>query len=665
MLTRRHLIAGGIAAPVMLMAGRGEASATPPTLYEILKEPGLLDAAISPSGKGIAILGQTPTDGGWFKTSILLLDGDRLSEPGRRLDLGDSMDVERVAWASDQRLLVWLKREYKVTVSGPYSAATNSDMTVRRILSIGADGSKPVMLFENKKKDFKGNQDLGAVVDFMPGDPEHILMQAADYDRYVWALYRVNVVTGAAEMIERGSDFTYGWASFDGVPVARYESNARDTNVTLSVRAPGETVWTPYRKMRRGDHGRIEFDIVGSTDDPNVVLAVTSDGQADGGEAVQSFDLRTRQITGVIRKPAHNVETVTTDASGRLFAAGYWDDRLGYEFADTSMKSAFRALDGYFEKACNIYFVGMDATKNRFLLFVSGPKEPGAYFFYDKSSKSLEPLGGTREWLTPERLAPMEALSITARDGQALRAYLTVPVGTTGKRPLVVMPHGGPEVRDYFAWDDWAQSLAARGWLVLQPNFRGSEGYGRAFTEAGWRRWGDRMQEDVEDCVASLIAGGRADPDRVAIMGASYGGYAALMGAVRRPELYKAVVSIAGVSDLPQMLTTEKAEGFDSPSYLYWRKTVGDPDADRAMLEAWSPRRQAALIAAPVLLIHGKEDTTVLVEQSKIMRDALKKAGKTVDYLEIPDMGHGGWKPQQTMTVLKRAIEFLEPHLKA
>lgn len=656
-------MAGAMAAS--FVGGRASAAGNPPSLYDILREPAVLDVAISPNGKQVAILGRTPTDGGWFKTSIVLLDADRLAEPGRRLDLGDQMDVERVDWGNDQRLLVWLKREFKVSVSGPYSQSTNTDLTVRRMLSIGADGSKPVMLFENKKKDFKGNQNLGHVVDFMPHDPEHIIMQAADYDRYVWALYRVNVTTGAAELLERGGDFTGGWTSFGGVPVARYEVNRRNTVVTISVRAPGQVEWTPYRRMRRGDHGEVEFDIVASTDDANVVLAVTADGQASGAKVVQSFDLRTRQLTGVVRAASHAVERSVTDKAGRLFAAGFVDDRRGYEFIDQTMKAPYRALESHFGKACNIDIVDMDQSRNRLLLGVSGPQEPGAFYFYDRTSRVFEALGATRDWLEPERLAPMEALSVTARDGQALRAYLTMPIVGAGPRPLVVLPHGGPEVRDQLAWDDWVQALAAKGWAVLQPNFRGSEGYSRAFVEAGWRQWGGRMQEDLEDCVTHVVRSGKVDPARIAIMGASYGGYAALIGGVRKPDQYKAVVSIAGLSDLPEFLATEREEGFDSPSYLYWKKNIGDPDVDRAMLEAASPRRQVAAYAAPVLLIHGKKDDIVQFEQSKRMRDALKKAGKSVDYLEIEDMGHGGWTPQQSMTVLTRVVEFLESRLKA
>ncbi|ATQ44658.1 alpha/beta hydrolase family protein [Caulobacter mirabilis] len=657
-------MAGAVAVP-LLAGGRAFAAAKPPSLYEILREPGLLDAALSPSGKQIAILGRTPTEGGWFKSSIVMLNADDLAQPGRRLDLGDSMDIEAVAWANEQRLLVWLKREFKMSVSGPGTQTQNETIVARQILAIGADGTKAVVLLDNKRRQFRGGLDFASVVDFMPNDPNHIVMQVGDYERGVWTLQKVNVDTGAATLLERGEDSTRWWTSFNGVPVARYGVNPRGTVVTLAIRAPGETVWTPYRQMRIGDHGRLEFGLVAATEDSNVVLVVASDGQEDGAKAVQSFDLRTRQITGVVRKARHTVETTVNDASDRLFAAAYLDDRQGYDFVDPAMAAPYRAIDGAFGKANNVAIVGMDKAANRLLLFVSGPKEPGAYVFYDRTSKVLENLGASRDWLTPERLAPMEALSITARDGQALRAYLTAPIVGTGPRPLVVLPHGGPEIRDRLGWDDWVQALAAKGWMVLQPNFRGSAGYGRTFTEAGWRQWGGRMQEDVEDCVDHLVKSGRVDPGRIAIMGASYGGYAALAGGMRKPEQYKAVVSIAGVSDLPELLATEREEGLQSPSYLYWKKSIGDPDADRAMLEAASPRRQAAAYAAPVLLVHGKKDTIVLYEQSKRMRDALRKAGKTVEYLEIEDMGHRDWTPQQSMDVLTKVIGFLEPRLGA
>jgi dipeptidyl aminopeptidase/acylaminoacyl peptidase len=215
-------------------------------------------------------------------------------------------------------------------------------------------------------------------------------------------------------------------------------------------------------------------------------------------------------------------------------------------------------------------------------------------------------------------------------------------------------------LRDTYDYDAFAQVLAAQGWLVLQPNFRGSGGYGKAFADAGRKHWGDQMQEDIEDAVAQVIASGRADPNRIAICGGSYGGYAALMGAVRRPELYKAVVSIAGVSDLMESIAATKTDdGADAPSYFYWLETIGDPAKDRAMMEAASPALHADRISAPVLLIHGVEDTIVPVKQSRIMNGALKSAGKSVQLLELKGAGHRDLQPEEWEIIYKRSVAHI------
>jgi dipeptidyl aminopeptidase/acylaminoacyl peptidase len=195
---------------------------------------------------------------------------------------------------------------------------------------------------------------------------------------------------------------------------------------------------------------------------------------------------------------------------------------------------------------------------------------------------------------------------------------------------------------------------------VLQVNFRGSGGYGRAFAEAGRKRWGVEMQNDVEDALAAALATGKVDARRVAICGASYGGYSALMGAVKTPAAYCAVVSIAGVSHLDDFLANAREEdGADSPTYQYWVKTIGDPVADKALLAASSPALRAREIKAPVLLIHGNLDTIVPVEQSKTMNRALKAAGVSVKYNQIAWVGHRGWDRFTTRNILSQAIEHI------
>lgn len=659
---RRSLLAAGLALPFLPRLAGAQTPAGPPSLYELLREPAILDAALSPSGKDIAILGQRVDPGDRWVTYIALINGDDPSGPSRRIDLGD-VYIEAVDWANDERLLVWVRKDLKITTSGPRGSG-EANLTARRIVGINKDGTQAAPLFASDKRDFRGNLNLGMVVDPLPDDPRHVIMQAADYDHGVWALWKVDVYDGKAELVERGGDNTIGWYSQAGTPVLRYDINARGTVQSLMARAPGEADWTLLRRQRIDERGRVEFSAVASGEAPGVLLVAA---QAAGDETltVRPFDLKTRQFgSQVIRRPSHDVEQVFVNRHDRMLAVAFLEDRLSYDFIDGSLKGHYRAIEGFFAQQCNVELVQTDAAANRLLLYVHGPREPGSWFFYDKAAKRLEPLGATREWLSEDRLAPMETLSLKANDGQALTAYLTTPITGAGPRPLVVMPHGGPEARDGYDWDLWVQTFAARGWMVLQPNFRGSAGYGAAFMQAGRRRWGDRMQQDVEDCVAAMLATGKADPKRVAIVGASYGGYAALMGAVRRPDLYKAAVSIDGVSDLPAMLDWEKEqEGALSPVYDYWRAVIGDPDTDQAMLQTASPRRHPEAFAAPVLLIHGKADEIVPAVQSRLMRDALKKAGKSVELLEIEDMAHGPSTPTQSTAVLSKITGFLTPIL--
>jgi dipeptidyl aminopeptidase/acylaminoacyl peptidase len=277
----------------------------------------------------------------------------------------------------------------------------------------------------------------------------------------------------------------------------------------------------------------------------------------------------------------------------------------------------------------------------------------------------MEKIGDSYPGIPPGTLSPVEVVPYPARDGAKLFAYVTARPGG-GAKPMVVLPHGGPEARDYYRFDAFAQFLAAHGYIVVQPNFRGSSGFGEAFALAGRGQWGLRMQDDVTDAVKHMIDSGRADAKRVCIVGASYGGYAALAGVTLTPDLYKCAVSIAGVSDLPEMLGSERSEnGADSNTFYYWRDSIGDLMKDRPALEAVSPRRQAAKVNVPVLLIHGEKDQTVLVRQSQIMQDALKAAGKQSRLIRLKEADHywNNWKRADLMTLYQETAAFLKAHL--
>lgn len=664
MITRRIALATGAALPWLAATAARAAAPTPPTVEELLRGASVLDAALSPDGEQVAIL-RKQTEGKKEKAVVVLTRVDGSAAPVRVV-IGDH-DVKTVEWASNDRLLVTISM-WKSASGEPYGFSFYGfflPYPLRRIIAISVDGSNPLMLFADQAKVLKSQFDVSRVVDYMWDDPQHILMQIWDGRREAWSLQKVDVRTGQAEQVELGVTSTEFWMTQRGVPMMRFDSPTRST-VSVQGRAPGESAWKLIRKARRDELNKLpDFDVVAPTATPGVFL-VAQAREGDDARVLRTFDIATLQFGEVVaQRPSRDIEAAIVDEDLKLLATAYREDRVEYQFSDPKLAAHFRGVNSYFGNACNVRLHDMNLAHTRFILNVTGPKDAGAFYMYDTGKRAVEAIGDRFPWLTPERLAGMEALKVKARDGVSLTAYLSTPINAgKGPLPMLVMPHGGPELRDNYDYDFMVQAFAAQGWLVLQPNFRGSGGLGRAFADAGRKRWGDLMQDDVEDAVAHVVGLGRADPSRLAILGASYGGYSALMGAVRKPDLYKAVVSIAGVTDLPTMLaTTRREEGADSLVYAYCLKTIGDPRADQAMLIRSSPARRAAEITAPILLMHGTEDATVPPSQSKTMADAMFAAGKGCEHVLLKGEGHSGWQDATWTTVVTQASKFIAKHI--
>ena len=664
-LDRRTLLGAALLAGLPAGALADETQpAGPPTLEELMRRPVVLDAALSPDGERVALLHEVPQPrpkGGEDRLAqVGISKVSEVNDPnakGIEVTVGD-YQVRQVSWASNDRLLIWVKlgSDISMIVNGQPILLMAG---VQRVLAIDADGKNPVVLVANADPKFLKVRDLDNIVDLLPDDPDHVIMQIAVNDR--WTLQRVDVHTGVPTLIETGAPATDGWFLQNGVPVLRFDSNFSGTVATVYARPPGATEWTRFRRFRRNELQKLsDFDVVGATGEPGILL-VASQLPEDSAVVVRRFDLRTLTPGEIVAQhPNRDIADVFQDRAGNLIGARYVEDRFAYDFADPSLAPHYRALNAFYDNQCNLRLYEANSDHSRMILSVSGPQLPGGFCLYDRKAKHVEDLGEGRPWLEG-RLAPMEVLKVKARDGLDLTAYLTVPITPArSPRPMVVMPHGGPEVRDRYDFDPWAQALAARGWLVLQPNFRGSSGYGRAFAEAGHHHWGDTMQWDIEDCVKAVVAAGRADPGRLAIMGASYGGYAALMGAVLSPDLYRCAISRAGDSDLELLLNFSRREdGWDSPEYAWWRKLVGDPKDDEVMLQTASPVRRVAEIKVPLLLYHGALDNIVTVEASRRMEKAMKKAGKACTYVEIANAGHRNWTDDQDRRFLTDSIDFI------
>jgi dipeptidyl aminopeptidase/acylaminoacyl peptidase len=299
----------------------------------------------------------------------------------------------------------------------------------------------------------------------------------------------------------------------------------------------------------------------------------------------------------------------------------------------------------------------------RVLALVQSATRPPEFYLVDLDRSKADLIGEAYPALAGVKLGEQRAITYDSRDGARIPAYLTLPPGAAERSlPLVVLPHGGPEARDDAGFDWWAQFLATRGYAVLQPQFRGSTGFGRTHRLAGYGEWGGRMQDDVTDGVRHLVATGLADPTRVCIVGASYGGYAALAGAAFTPQLYACAISVNGVSDLPIMLAeVARTEGRQSDALAYWKDHIGA--ATDAKVAQRSPARAADAVRAPVLLLHGTEDTVVPAAQSRTMAKALAAAGKAHRLVMLPGEDH--WLSSGTMRtrVLEEVERFLAQHL--
>jgi dipeptidyl aminopeptidase/acylaminoacyl peptidase len=275
-------------------------------------------------------------------------------------------------------------------------------------------------------------------------------------------------------------------------------------------------------------------------------------------------------------------------------------------------------------------------------------------------AKKADFLLASRDWFDPEAMHPATPVSFKARDGLVIHGYLTRPKGSaTGRLPMVVMPHGGPfGIRDYWRFDDDAQLLASAGYAVLQVNFRGSGGYGRAFEHAGARQWGKAMQDDITDATRWAVAEGHADGSKICLYGASYGAYASLMGVAKEPDLYRCAAGYVGAYDLPTMHTDgdiqERASG-----ETYIEEWIGP----RAEVAAVSPTRMADRIKVPVFMAAGGEDRRTPIQHTKMMEQALIKAGKPVETLYYATEGHGFYRPEHQREYYTRLLAFFSRHL--
>ncbi|MBL8310967.1 MAG: S9 family peptidase [Burkholderiales bacterium] len=353
------------------------------------------------------------------------------------------------------------------------------------------------------------------------------------------------------------------------------------------------------------------------------------------------------------------------DPLSRKLAGVWWNgERQTITWLDDRWAALQRQFDAKLPNAVNLFTPPQQSR--RMLVYSLSDRSPGTVYLYDFQSAKLEFLIDARPWIKPAQMAESRIVKFAARDDLPLTALLTVPRGVPAKQlPMVVIVHGGPWVPGYtWRWDAEAQFLASRGYAVLQPNFRGTTGMGYKHLLASFKQWGLAMQDDVTDSAQWAVKQGIADPKRLCIYGASYGGYAAMQALVRTPELFQCAINYVGVTDLQlfHSVTWSDASDSDFMRYLF-PIMVGDPERDAAQLKATSPAQNADRINKPVLMAYGGEDRRVPLIHGEKMRDALLRLGKPVEWMIKTDEGHGYAKLENRIEFYSRMESFLARHL--
>ena len=476
-------------------------------------------------------------------------------------------------------------------------------------------------------------------------------------------LFDIDLTTGKPTIVtEAGVNsraaFYYDWLyGPDGAMIARALVKAPGTEWQLEMWLDG--AWKPVmrRQLKLASH-TVMPELVGMGRDGVSVLirdAIPEDRDDAGPEPRRRYyELSSAGVVSEALDPLHsNYDPIFHPRTWRLAGFTYRDDAAeedSHLFYDDSLKLLYaKAHKAVTDERVDVRSQASDPRQ--MVVHAEGGGDPGTYYFIDFKNGGAKRIGDERPDLPTDWVADQRPITYKAADGLEIHSYLTLPPGREAKAlPLIVLAHGGPQARDALGFDWWAQAMASRGYAVLQANYRGSDGYGRDFIDKGHGEWGRKMQTDLSDGVRSLAGQGVVDPKRVCIVGASYGGYAALAGASIDPAPYRCAASVAGVSDLKRML---EFEGFQKGAYSdalsYWKTFWGD----RAGWDDVSPYRQAAKVNMPVLLVHGLDDTVVPISQSRIMRDALKAANKPVDYVEL--VGEDHWL--STGTTRKAMLE--------
>jgi len=609
-------------------------------LEDIVSIPDVSDVTLAPNGRYIAYMVRVNTK---THQGVLVKMYDVESEKEKHLVFSDNQKyvITSIFWGNNNTLLI--KAKFPANRYG-------TPVTETRLLKIDINTGdlKPVLTRSIYRRMLYVPNILSTVVDILPNDKDHILMSIGGYLNNTGdAVLRVPISgEGNRKTVQKAKSDMIEWIT---------DAN-HDVRIGVHKK---KTTFTIKEKQSDGDFRNLwEFEAFSKESIWPLAFGANNDilyvsALYQGKDAIYKVNL-----TDPLLKKELVFYHENYDVDGRLRRSKETNEivGIGYHYWDESYKKLTKLIDNALPDTDNL-LLDTSADGNKYILLASNDNEPGIYFIGDKRKKSLKIIAYKYSKLAPDLLSKKEKVSYKARDGLAIEGYLTLPKGDkTENLPTIIFPHGGPISYDGSGFDYWTQYFANKGYAVFQMNFRGSSGYGHDFMKQGIASWGQAMQDDVEDGTRWLIKEGIADKNKVCIIGASYGGYAALMGGVKTPDLYQCIVSFAGVSDVEQLVKSHRRY----TNYDIVKKQIG---SDYDKLWDASPLKHAKKITKPVLLIHGSKDRVVDHDHSEDMYSRLKRKKKTVKYIELEGADHYLSNNGHRLETFNAIDQFLDKYL--
>lgn len=615
------------------------------------KLPEIKRAIISPNGDRILLMQN-------YKGKIILTTRSLVDLKARINGIPYSKgEFSWVKWVSNDHILAGINLPSK---------RNGVETTETRLIYLRWDGSNienPIRLKNNSTPNTRSTGTLypqiqDSVVDFLDDDPDNILIQLSLEEHLQPAVYKLNLKTKRRSKIVRQRATVQGWEADDNHDVRYGEGISRKASSTANhyayYRKNKDDSWKELFKFDELTEER-PFSFEGFSSDPDVIYISKLNNNSN--KAYYRYNIDSKQVLDEIASNDNvDINNISIDEEGNVTGYSYFDEKPITVLVDQLGKTLTNIFDNNFPEEV-VRIESLSEDKKKVVFKVSSPTNPGTFYLLDLNKPKIDIIGFNYKNVNIDKLSPVSPITYQARDGLKISGYLTLPLGANQKNlPTIIMPHGGPMARDVWGFDYWVQFLTTRGYAVLQMNYRGSTGYGLDFEKRGNQEWGRKMLEDINDGTKWIIEQGYSDPDKICIMGGSYGGYASLQAPIKNPSLYKCSVAFAPVADLRKFMS-------DQRNYFGYKIYENYVKSDEWTIAEASPIENIDTLNIPVFLAHGDIDRSVNVNQSQRFYKAMKKAGKEIIYHEYEDGDHFFSNEKDRIEFLSEVEKFLKNNL--